>query len=74
MQIVHKLQLLSNLNITPSHTIPQALHTLHIVQMEEDKHGDPLGITKITNNGGYCNNQVNLESHNSTTCTFTQTQ
>ena len=59
MQIVHKLQLLSNLNIISSHTIPQALHTLHITQMEEDKHGDPLWITKITNNGGYCNNQVN---------------
>ena len=59
MQIVHNSKLLSNLNITPSHTIPQALHTLHIIQMEEDKHGDPLGITKITNNGGYCNNQVN---------------
>ena len=59
MQIVHKLQLLSNINIIPSHTIPQALHTLHITQMEEDKHGDPLGITKITNNGEYCNNQVN---------------
>ena len=59
MQIVHKLQLLSNINIISSHTIPQALHTLHINQMEEDKHGEPLGITKITNNGWYCNNQVN---------------
>ena len=59
MQIVHKLQLLSNLNIIQSHTIPQALHTLHIIQMEEDKHVDPLGITKIINNGVYCNNQVN---------------
>ena len=47
MQIVHKLQLLSNLNIISSHTIPQALHTLHIIQMEEDKHGDPLGLLRL---------------------------